>query len=218
LGRRRHVPALSDANDAGAVACGLWVHSPIAPDEKLLRAVDALGPVRHIISSNKIHHVSIGPWAETYPDARLWASPGVRARSEVTFTDDLAETPPDAWSAVIDQRIARGSKALEEVVFFHKPSRTLILTDLIENFEASLLRKGFWLKILMRLGGVMAPRGGVPRDIRLSFLGNHRKLRPVVQWMLNNNPQKVVISHGKWFEVDGRDIIRRAFSWVGGVE
>ncbi len=196
---------------------GLWVHSPVAPDETLLMEIDALGPVRHLVSSNKIHHVSLGPWSARYPDARVWASPGVRKRSEVAFTDDLEDLPPGEWSEDIDQRIARGSKALEEVVFFHAASRTLILTDLIENFEADRVHVGPFTKMLMRMGGVMAPRGGTPRDLRASFMGGHEKLAPVVRWMLDCNPEKVVISHGKWFESGGREIIANAFSWVKGV-
>lgn len=192
----------------------LWVHSPIRPDENLLSAVDALGPVRHFVSPNKLHHVTLGLWSARYPAARVWASPGVRERSNVHFTDDLGDAPPAAWRDVIDQRIASGSNALKEVVFFHRPSRTLILTDLIENFETDRVRAGFFAKLLMRLGGVMAPRAGTPRDLAATFRGRHHELAPVVQWMLDCDPEKVIISHGKWFDSGGRGVIRNAFAWV----
>ncbi|MCI5075424.1 DUF4336 domain-containing protein [Oricola sp.] len=196
---------------------GLWLHSPTRPDEKLLENVRALGPVRHIVSPNMIHHVSIKAWAARFQDAKVWASPGVRARSDVAFTDDLADTPPADWGTTIDQRIARGSKVLEEAIFFHKPSKVLILTDLIENFEDERLH-GWLARIMYRLIGVMAPHGRAPRDLRATFAGHHDKLAPVVNWMIDCAPEKVVIAHGKWFEKDGTGQIRRAFSWVQGAK
>lgn len=195
---------------------GLWLHSPTRPDEALLEMVQSLGPVRHIVSPNMIHHVSIGLWAARFPDAKLWASPGVRARSDVTFTDDLADTPPEDWAASIDQRIARGSRVLEEAIFFHKSSKVLILTDLIENFEDERLH-GWLARFMYRLIGVMAPDGHAPRDLRATFAGHHDRLRPVVEWMLACKPEKIVIAHGKWFEENCVAEIRRAFSWVDGI-
>lgn len=49
---------------------GLFVHSPLRPDEVLFRAVDAIGPVRAIVAPNRFHHLFIGPWAERYPASR----------------------------------------------------------------------------------------------------------------------------------------------------
>ena len=41
---------------------GLWVWSPIAPSRELEDAVRALGPVRHLVSPNKLHHLFLGAW------------------------------------------------------------------------------------------------------------------------------------------------------------
>jgi hypothetical protein len=194
----------------------LWVHSPIRPDENLLAEIDALGPVGHLVSPNKIHHISMGAWSARYTAARVWASPGVRQRSQAKFTDDLEERPPAEWADVIDQRIARGSRALEEVIFFHKPSRVMILADMIENFEPGRIDKR-WFRWLAGLTNVLAPNGMAPKDVQLTFLGRHAQLRPTVEWMLAWEPEKVIIAHGKWFEDNGAAELRRAFSWVRGI-
>tara|TARA_B100000949_G_scaffold143751_2_gene126329 strand:- start:1571 stop:2284 length:714 start_codon:yes stop_codon:yes gene_type:complete len=194
----------------------IWIHSPVSADEKLMDAVAALGPVGHIVSPNAIHHVSIGPWAKHFPGARVWASPGVRERSDVTFTDDLGNTPPPDWADEFDQRIARGSPEHKEVVFFHTPSRTLILTDLIENFEPERLR-GPLNHFMYRLIGVMAPHGKAPRDMRWSFIGHHNDLRPTIRWMLDSKPERVIIAHGKWIDGEVNARLREAFSWVKGI-
>lgn len=193
----------------------IWLHSPVRPSDELVASVSALGPVSHLVSPNLIHHISIGNWAERFPEARIWASPGVRERSKVRFTDDLGDVPPPEWAGCINQRIARGSRVLNEVVFFHGASRTLILADLIENFERERLH-GWLNRLMYRWVGVMAPRGRAPADLRATFRGHHDQLRPVVEWMLACKPEKVVIAHGKWFPENGTEVIRNTFSWVRG--
>lgn len=193
---------------------GLFVHSPTGADDGLVAEVAALGPVSHIVSPNMLHHVFVGDWAKRFPAARLWAAPGVRKRSDVAFTDDLGDLPPPEWAADIDQRIARGSRLMEEVVFFHRRSQTLILADLIENFEAGRLH-GWFNHLMYRLIGVMAPGGRAPRDLRMTFAGRHHLLRPVVDWMIDCAPRQVVIAHGRWIREDAVAVVRRAFDWVG---
>ena len=103
---------------------------------------------------------------------------------------------------------------MTEVEFFHRLSRTLILTDLIENFEPEKIGRGF-LWLLMWIGGVTPPHGGLPRDLRLTFTWRHkRELRAAVQTMLGWNPARILIAHGKWHERDGTAELRQAFGWL----
>ncbi len=97
----------------------LFLWSPTEPDDGLRAQLDALGPVEHLVSPNKIHYAYIGAWKRIYPDAVTWASPGVRERAasqgvEVAFEADLA------WREDLGQLIFRGSHFMEEVVFFHR--------------------------------------------------------------------------------------------------
>jgi hypothetical protein len=195
----------------------IWCHSPIAPDETLFREIDALGPVRHLVSPNMLHYASIAKWKERYPGAVAWASPGVRKRAaaqciDVTFDADLADTAPGAWAVDIDQLRFRGSRVLEEFVFFHRASATLVLADLIENFErAKLTPRMRWL---MRLGGVLDPDGKVPLDFRLTWTGRKRFARECFARIMAWHPQRVILAHGRWYPENGEAELRRAFRWV----
>ena len=103
---------------------------------------------------------------------------------------------------------------MTEIEFFHRNSRTLILTDLIENFEPQKLGSVF-LHLLMWIGGVTPPHGGLPRDLRLTFTWRHRaELRAAIETMLSWNPERIVIAHGRWFERDGAAALRQAFAWL----
>ena len=196
---------------------GLWCHSPIAPDAGLFASLELLGPVRHLVSPNKFHYASIAAWKQRFPAACAWASPGVRERAAaqhiaVDFDRDLGESAPIAWSADLAQLRFRGSRVLEEVVFLHCASASLILADLIENLEAARLSP-LW-RMLARLGGVLAPDGKAPLDLRLTFTGGRKEARECLAQILAWHPQRVLLAHGHCLLHDGEAQVQRAFRWL----
>ena len=188
----------------------------------MLRAeIEALGPVRHLVSPNKIHYAHIASWKRAYPEATAWASPGVRERAasqhfDVSFEADLGDLPEEAWGEDLDQLVFRGSRFMEEIIFFHRRTRTLILADLIENFEAE--KVGGLHAWLIRLAGAAEPDGKAAIDLRLTFLGRKKEARSSVERMLAWKPERVIMAHGGWYERDGTRELRRAFRWVGSKE
>jgi hypothetical protein len=192
---------------------GLWLCSPIELNAALADAVQALGPVQHLVSPNKIHHLFLGQWAQAWPNAKLWASPGLaRRRRDLSFDGELGDVAEPAWESDIDQLIFRGSFALEEVVFFHRASRSAIITDLVQKFDPTTQRG--WRGLLMRLDGLVGPEGSTPRELRLTFW-NRRAAREALRKMLGWNPQRLIIAHGQWVRENGREALARALSWVG---
>jgi hypothetical protein len=191
----------------------LWVWSPIQLHPDLRRAVEQLGPVRHLVSPNKLHHLYLGDWAGAWPEARLYASPGLaRRRRDLSFDAELTDTAAAAWAADIDQVIFHGSFAMEEVVFFHRSSHTAIFTDLVQRFDPASLRG--WRRVIMTLDGMVGPNGSAPREWRLSFW-NRAAARRARQTVLDWNPQRVIIAHGEWVRDDGRAVLERALAWMG---
>ena len=192
---------------------GLWVCSPIALSAALTEAVNALGPVRHLVSPNKLHHLFLAQWAQTWPSAKLYASPGLaRRRRDLRFHAELGDAPDPAWVADIDQVIFHGSFAMEEVVFLHRASRTAIVTDLIQRFDPAHLHG--WRRWIMTLDAVVGPNGSTPREWRLSFWDRRAArsaLRTVIAW----DPQQVVVAHGDCVRQHGCDLVARALRWLG---
>lgn len=196
----------------------LWCHSPIKLTPSLLEEVRALGSVKHLISPNKLHYAFIKEWQEHFPEATAWASPGVDKRAQkhgatLSFDEKLSNYAPDAWKNDIQQFVFNGSFAMEEVVFFHRESRTLILTDLIENFDTEHVDHWFHRQLLKR-ANVAAPYGQTPIDFRLSFLGNKKKARKHLEQLLEWNPEKIILAHGDWFDSNGKEELKRAFHWL----
>jgi hypothetical protein len=99
------------------------------------------------------------------------------------------------------------------VDFFHRPSRTLVLTDLIENFETE--RVWHWFdRLLLRLGGAADPDGKASIDMRIGFLRQRKAVRVAVRRMIAWEPERIIIAHGRWYERDATVELRRAFRWV----
>jgi Domain of unknown function (DUF4336) len=191
---------------------GVFVWSPVKLTEALSKAVDAIGPVRHIVSPNKIHHLFLAEWVQHWPGARLYAPPGLaRRRPDLRFDAELGDEPDRAWAMDIDQVVFRGSFAMEEVVFFHRASRTAIIGDLIQRHPES--RMSGWRGGLMRLDGLVGERGSTPREWRASFVrrGPARRARDK---LLGWRPDQLLIAHGECARTGATEIISMALSWI----
>jgi hypothetical protein len=195
---------------------GLWIWSPTAPTPELFAELDALGPVEHLVSPNKFHYAAIPAWKERYPRATAWASPGVRERArsrkiDVAFDADLGDDAPSSWTQDIDQLVFRGSRFMEEVVFFHKASSTLILTDLVMALEPERVRPR--LRWLLGLGNTLWP-GQTPREVQATSWGRKPQARACYQRILQWQPRRVLFAHGRFYLDDAMAQLERAFAWL----
>lgn len=189
-----------------------WVWSPVALTDQILDGVNAVGPVRHIVSPNKIHHLFLAEWSERWPDARLYAPPGLTERKTgLQFDAVLGDEPDAAWAADIDQVIFHGSFAMEEVVFFHRESRTALFCDLIQRFPEA--GANGWRGMLMRLDGLVGEQGSTPREWRASFL-RRKEARAARDQVLRWQPERLVIAHGECAQTGASAIIQNALSWM----
>jgi hypothetical protein len=168
--------------------------------------------VRHLVEPNKLHHLALDAWVERYPDALLYAPPGLAAkRRDLTFHAEIGDAPDPSWGEEIAHVIFRGSFALEEVVFFHRASATVLVCDLIQRFDPASLPG--WRGALMRLDGLVGPDGSTPRELRASFWkrgAGRAALRTALDW----NPQRLVIAHGVLPQENGREALAHGLRWL----
>lgn len=198
------------------LAAGLFIHSPTKLTDSLMAEVAYIGEPRWIIGPNKIHYWWIPDWREAFPGALVYLASGIQERSKGRI--DFEHSPLDAatgypWDADIATLPITGD-FMTEVEFFHRLSRTLILTDFIENFEPRKL--SLWMRILTKFGGVSDPDGQMPRDMRWTFRRQKPELRRAVEQMIAWSPERVILAHGRWYAEDGEAELRRAFRWLKG--
>lgn len=189
---------------------GLFVHSPLEPTPALRAALDALGTVRCVVSPNKLHHRFLGAFGAAYPEARYFAPPGLaEKRPDLHFDAVLGDASEPAWAEDLDQIVLRGSRVMQEVLFFHAASCTLIVADLCEHF-------GPWSPPLTRLVARLANMYGKPRmppDWQRTFR-DLETARACFERILAWDFDRVILAHGGLLERDARAIFRSAYAWA----
>ena len=190
---------------------GLWIHSPIAPDPALFDAVDALGPARYLIAPNSIHYWYMADWIERYPEAGTFAVADHQTRAKRAFRIDhlLQDGARFKWQDEIDWLLVPGT-LVSEAVFRVRDAKVLILTDLIENFEARRVKS----RVLRFLMSSFGADGAVPYDLRSTFWPRRKQVRVQIARVLEWDVGKVTLAHGKPYEENAAAELRRAFGWA----
>ena len=188
----------------------LLVHSPIRLGDALKTKVDQLGPVRYLVAPNRFHHLFVGEWSQAYPEAEIFLAPGLaEKRPDLLAAAELGSTPLEAWAGDLGQQLIGGAPTLSEVVFYHRPSETLISCDLVINFQQppSLLT-GLYL----RFAGVHG-RAGFSRALKPAYKDRaaaRKSFDRILEWPF----ERLILSHGQVIEVGGSEILRDAVAWL----
>jgi len=189
----------------------LLLHSPVKLDPPLKQALDELGPVRWIIGPSKVHHLFIGDYVDAYPGATLVGAPGLaEKRTDLTFHFVLRDPPPDGWPDDVAVQPIDGAPWMNEVAFLHRPSRTLVLTDLVFNDPPRATNA----RLFHRLVGASG-RFGPHRLIRFG-LRDRAAARRSIDRILAWDFDRVIMSHGEIVASGGHAMFERAFEFLPG--
>jgi hypothetical protein len=188
----------------------LLLHSPVSLDPDLRKQLDSIGSVRYAVAPNRVHHLYAGEVAGVYPEARLWVAPGLeRKRPDLEYVAILGDEAPEEWREEVEQTFFRGRPFENEVVFFHRASRTLLLCDLAFNFGEGTATPTRLLMMLIRSYGRFGPSKLDP------FLIRDRKLaRESLERILAWDFDRVVVAHGDVLESGGRRALREGYAWL----
>jgi hypothetical protein len=114
----------------------LWVHSPIRLTDELVAELRKLGPVAHLVSPNLFHHLFLEQAAQRFPQARVWAPAGLEKKQKTLRIDAHLDATLD-WEGAFAALPIEGARSMSEWVFLHRPTGTLIVTDLVFNLDDS---------------------------------------------------------------------------------
>ncbi|PNW73530.1 hypothetical protein CHLRE_13g562750v5 [Chlamydomonas reinhardtii] len=129
---------------------GLWVHAPVAPTAECVRLLKELdAPVEYIVLPTFAyeHKIFVGPFSRRFPKAKVYVAPyqwsfplnlppqffGIFPTGELVSDD-----PAAPWAEEIGQKVflppsigVNETVRFTEVAFFHKKTRTLLVTDAV---------------------------------------------------------------------------------------
>lgn len=193
----------------------LFILSPIKLTPDIRAAIDRLGAVRYLVS-NHLHHLYLGEWSQAYPDARLYASPRlVPKRKDLAFYKTLStDTPEPEWAGQIDQCLfGSGNGWIDELVFFHRASRTVIFTDLVMDFDSAIFSP--LSRVTTRWNQMYRH---TPRGVQLGHIFDRAFLRNALKTVRAWEPEHAIVAHSPWLCVDGKDAVAAfldaAFDWL----
>jgi hypothetical protein len=179
----------------------LIIHDPCEIDDLVKNEIDTIGEVKYIVAPGSYHHLFVTDFQKKYPNAETFLCPGLeRKRPDIKFEWILGNKPDHRWGNVLEQVVVQGTKYIWEVAFFHRPSKTLILVDLLENIgddfkhpTGRVLR--FWWKVVFKMWNN-------PKAAPEYQLGWGRKdiVKNGLSKILNWNAERVILAHGELIE------------------
>ena len=112
---------------------------------------------------------------------------------------DLPDAWPAGWNETLETLPLSGMPRVNEVVFLHAPSRTLLVSDLCFHLGPGY---GLGARLLMRVAGAY-PGVRTSRLFRM-MIRDRRAFEASVDAILERDFDRVVMSHGLVVESDGR--------------
>ena len=188
----------------------LFVHSPIPLTAEIRQNIDDFGLVKWVVAPNDFHHLFIKDCMAIYLNAEYVGSPGLRnKRPDLKFARYFNNDFNPPWKEEIDFLVYRGSKSFHEVVFFHRQSSSLILTDLAMNFQGEF---GPLSTLILSMLGTYHQLN-TSRIVKL-LTKNKVLARETIDKIQQWSFQRIIISHGEIVEEDAAKKMANAFAWL----
>lgn len=193
----------------------LVVISPIQANDELVNQLNKLGSVSHIIAPNLYHYLFASGFKALYPDATFWAVPGLELKKPDLAIDRCIEKTEDSLWKELDFVFFDGVKTLglsgfdrlDECVFLHSKSHTLILTDTAFNFDETF---PVLTQLITRIMGGYKRLS--PSLLERTASTEKDKVRASVAQILNWNFDRVIVAHGNIVERDGKEKFRQGYT------
>eukprot|EP01097_Dermamoeba_algensis_P007208 TRINITY_DN4520_c1_g1_i1.p1 TRINITY_DN4520_c1_g1~~TRINITY_DN4520_c1_g1_i1.p1 ORF type:complete len:262 (+),score=42.73 TRINITY_DN4520_c1_g1_i1:1-786(+) len=187
----------------------LWLHSPFHPAKSPLDEITQLGQVKNLVAPNLHHHLWAPKWKSQFPEAKLYGAPGLLKKKkdvqfDITFpvgSQGVTANKEDfPWIDEIDFIHVDGFPALSEVAFFHKTSKTLLLTDLAFNVKKDNLP----LPLQLYLSLFLHREVSMTYPFKLTSY-NKKKLKDNLDQLMSWDFQSIIMAHGEVVTSDAKD-------------
>lgn len=192
----------------------LTVISPIRVNEDIAAQLDNLGTVTDIIAPNLYHHLFAGPFKARYSQATFWAAPGLKEKKPELLIDKVIEPHKSRTLCGLETIFFEGFRTLgsggfellNECVFFHAASRTLIVTDTAFHFDES---SPLLTQFVFRVTGTYKQLS--PSRLERIATTDKDNVRKSVQQILRWDFERVVVAHGSIVERQGKERFRQGY-------
>jgi hypothetical protein len=191
----------------------LLLHSPCRPSDELHASIQQLGAVAHVVAPNWFHDLYLFEYRKTYPEATFWGPSKLRWLKGARLIDRVLDgqtRPP--WFDEMPHLSLRGFLTFDECVFFHIPSKTLIVADVLFNLSAD--RALPWLtRTAYKVTGVDSRLVVFP-VLRVFSPLDRPALKADAARILRWDIERLIVAHGNPIENDAFPQVRKALRWL----
>ena len=181
---------------------------PTALSPELIAEINETGPVKFIVGASNGHNLWLKDWVNAFPDAALHVSGGIPKKLQLTGGYRLLDESFDnIWAQDLTHAYMPGVPFFNETVFLHKKSKSLIVTDLIQNHSGP--RPPGMAGLISRY--VFEPIGfkgiciGPP--LKMGFMikdkpGFALAIRQIQSWDFD----RIIVTHGDIIDTDAKQV------------
>jgi len=162
-------------------------------------AIRALGRPTWLVEAMMRHDTFSEEGRTAFPEATAFLGvPGFGER--VTFPTQPILPTPAAWGRELEALELAGVPSMRETVFFHRPSRTLIVCDLVFNFGKA---EPLWTQVVLWTAVGAEHHPGMSRPFKLA-VKDRAAFRSSLEQMLAWDFDRVIVGHGEVIETEGK--------------
>lgn len=195
----------------------LLLISPIEINSDLKQQLDNLGTVKYIIAPNLFHHLYLEQSQQLYPQAKIIAPIGIETkqpnleialtfdRDLIDFNSELEYIPFEGFQAFIPPKIVK----VNEIVFFHPDSKTLIITDSAFNFD-----RNFPLITQLAARIIGSNRSLKPSWLEKIATRDKETTRKAMDKILAWDFQQVIMAHGNIVLENAKEKLTAGYQWL----
>ena len=187
----------------------LVIHSTAPFTSTDVAAIRALGEPAWLLDATSFHDSHARAGRAAFPEVPYLAPEGFPEPAGVN-TSPLLPAPAE-WSPELEMIELGGMPKVREHVLFHRPSRTLIVADLLFNFgRGGSAWTRFFARHVMRLKKFI----GMSPFFRL-MIRDRDAFRSSVGAVLTWDFDRVIVGHGEIVQQNGKERLREVLAAAG---
>jgi hypothetical protein len=188
----------------------LIIHSTAPFTSGDVTAIREVGEPEWIVDTLLRHDTFAAQGRAAFPSARYLAPEGFSR--DLGFRTEPLVPPPEQWIEEVGVARVDGAPEFGEIVMLHRPTRTLVVADLIINFSGE---QSLWAAFLLRfasVGGKHDPGMTVPfKKAIKDEAAFAASLRTILSWDFD----RIIVGHGSPIQAGGKEILRAAIRNAG---
>lgn len=181
--------------------------APFTPAD--LATLQSLGTLGWLVEAMLLHDTYAKEGHAAFPALPFLGPPGF---SDVVKFPTLPLLPaPAEWAGELEVFPIEGTPKLKEHAFLHVPTRTLIVADLIFNFDPN---EHGWDRFFHRYIAGFKRYPGMSRIFKLC-LADRPAFQTSLARILEQDFDRIIVGHGRVIESHGKALLQRALEDAG---